>query len=94
MQVLETLNKHQPPANLKKCEFAQQSLVYIGYVIGGGKLNIDPTKIEAIMKCSFPINVSEVRIFIRVAQYLRKSIASFLMVAKLPHAITTSGKSF
>jgi hypothetical protein len=41
MQVLETLKKHQLLDNLKKCEFSQQSLVYLGYVIGGGELKID-----------------------------------------------------
>ena len=34
-QVLETLKKHQLLENLKKCEFIQQSLVYLGYVMGG-----------------------------------------------------------
>ena len=35
MKVLETMKKNQLLANIKKCEFAQQSLVYLGYVIGG-----------------------------------------------------------
>lgn len=35
-QVLETLNKHKLLENLKKCEFAQQSLLYLGYAISGG----------------------------------------------------------
>jgi hypothetical protein len=30
MQVLETLKKHQLLANLKKCDFAQKSLLYLG----------------------------------------------------------------
>jgi hypothetical protein len=50
MQVLETLNKHRLLANLKKFEFTQQPLVYMGYMIGGGELKIDLTKMEAIMK--------------------------------------------
>ena len=49
-QVLETWKKHQLLANVKKCEFAQQSLVYLAYVIGGGELKIDPTKMKAITK--------------------------------------------
>jgi len=44
MQVLEILKKYQLLANLKKCEFAQQSLVYLEYVIGGGEVKIDPAK--------------------------------------------------
>lgn len=93
-QVLETLKKHQPLENLKKCEFAQQSLVYLGYVIGGGEMNIDPSNMDSIMKWSVPTNVYEVRSFIVAAQYLRKFIASFSMVATLLHAIKASGKSF
>jgi hypothetical protein len=41
MHVLETLKKHQLLANLKKSEFSQKSLVYFGYMINGGELNID-----------------------------------------------------
>jgi len=68
--------------------------VYLGYVIGRGELKIDPSKIEAIMKWPMPTNVIEVRSFIGEAQYLRKFIALFSVVATLLHAITTSGKSF
>ena len=49
-QVLETLKKHYMLENLKNCEFAHQPLVYLGYVIGGGELKIDPSKMAAIMK--------------------------------------------
>jgi hypothetical protein len=35
--------------NSKKCEFEQQSLVYLGFKVGGGALKIDPMKIEFIM---------------------------------------------
>jgi hypothetical protein len=49
MQVLETMKKHQLLANLKKCEFAQQSLMYLGYMIDGGELKIDPANMEVII---------------------------------------------
>jgi hypothetical protein len=44
--------------------------VYLGYVIGGGELKIDPAKIEAIMKFPVPTNVTEVRIFVGETKYL------------------------
>lgn len=88
------MKKHQLLANLKKCEFAQQSLVYFGYVIDGGEMKIDPSKMEAIMKWSVPTKFTEVRSFIGAEQYLRKFIASFSMVVAPLHAITTSSKSF
>jgi hypothetical protein len=60
MQVLENLKKHQLLANLKKCEFVQQLLVYLGYAIGGRELKIDPAKMEDIIKSPIPTNVSNV----------------------------------
>jgi len=38
--------------------------VYLGYVIGGEELKIDPSKMEAIIKWPMHANVSEVRSFI------------------------------
>ena len=56
-------------------------------------MEIDPSKMEAIMKWSVPTNVSEVRSFIGATQYLKKFIALFSAVAAPLRAITTSGKS-
>jgi hypothetical protein len=33
--------------------------VYLGYVISGGELKINPTKMEAIMKCPVPTTLIE-----------------------------------
>ena len=68
--------------------------MYLGYVIGGGELKINASKMEAIMKWLVPTNLTDVRSFIQATQYLRKFIALFSMVAALLHAITSSGKSF
>jgi hypothetical protein len=67
--VLETLKKHQLLANIKKCEFSQQYLMYLGYVIDEGELNIDLENMKAIMKWTTPTNFIEVRSLFWVAQY-------------------------
>jgi hypothetical protein len=63
-------------------------------VIGGGELNIDPTKMEAILKWSTPTTVTEVRGFVGASQHFLKFIASLLVVVSPLHTITLSGKSF
>jgi hypothetical protein len=55
--------------------------VYLGYVISGGKLKIDPINMEAIMKWIVPTNCTKVRVFVGVAQYLQKFRDSFSIVA-------------
>jgi hypothetical protein len=34
---------------MSKNEFGKTSLVYLGYIIQGGELKIDPSKVEAIL---------------------------------------------
>jgi hypothetical protein len=68
--------------------------VYLGYVIGGWELKIDPAKMEAIIKWPVPTNVTEVRSFVRETQYLRKFVASFSVVTAPLCTITVGGKSF
>jgi hypothetical protein len=77
MRVLETLKKKQLQANLTKCNFSQQSLVHLGYVIGEGELKVDPTNMEAIMKWVVPTTIIEFRSFVGETQYLWKFITSF-----------------
>jgi hypothetical protein len=89
MHLLETLKNHQPLSNIKKCDFSQQSLKYLWYVIGGGELKIDPMKMEAILKWLFPTNFIEVSSFVWVEKYLQKFIASFSTMVMPLHAITS-----
>jgi hypothetical protein len=77
MQVLETPKKHQLLTNLNKCEFYQQYLVQMGYVIGGCELKIDPTNMEAIIKWIVPTNCTEIRRFFGSTQYFWKFIVFF-----------------
>nr|CAD1837549.1 unnamed protein product [Ananas comosus var. bracteatus] len=43
-KVFMLLEEHQLRLNPKKCEYNKQSLVYLGFVVGGGELQIDPYK--------------------------------------------------
>jgi hypothetical protein len=92
--VLETLKKNQLIANLQKCEFGKTSLIYLGHMIGGGELRVDPEKIATITQWPIPTNVTEVRSFMGETQYLRKFIVNFSIVETPLHAITAKGKSF
>jgi len=78
--------------NLKKCDFSQQSLVYLGYVIGGGggELKIDLVNMEVIIKWPTPTNVTKIKSFMGEIWYLQKFIVSISTVAIPLCAITIS----
>jgi hypothetical protein len=68
--------------------------VYLGYVIDGEELKIDPTKMEAIPRLPVPTNVDEVKSCVGESKKLQKFIASFSAVARPLHAIVASGEGF
>lgn len=48
-QVLDTLQREKLYVKLSKCEFGKNELVYLGHIVGGGQLKIDPSKIDVIV---------------------------------------------
>ena len=79
-QVLEVLKREQLFIKMSKCEFGKTTLVYFGYIVGGGHLKIDPAKVELLKKWRRPSNVIKVRSFIGAIQYWRKFITNFSLL--------------
>jgi hypothetical protein len=79
---------------LSKCEFGKTSLIYLGHIVGGGELKIDPSKVKVILEWSRPSNVREVRSFLGAAEYWRKFIANFSSIAAPLHVVTSVKQVF
>ena len=47
-KVLSILRQHELYANQKKCNFTQKKIEYLGHVISGEGVAMDPEKIKAI----------------------------------------------
>jgi hypothetical protein len=47
--ILDAFKKHQIYANLKKCRFLQESLVFLGFVILAEGVKMDSEKVHAIL---------------------------------------------
>jgi hypothetical protein len=59
-KVLDTLQMEKLYVKLFKCEFGKTALVYLGHIVGGGQLKIDPSKIDVIVKWPKPKSVIKV----------------------------------
>lgn len=64
----------------EKCHFCRPELKYLGYVVNGNGLLVDPEKVEAIISIPTPKNVSEVRRFVGMAGWYRRFIPNFSSV--------------
>ncbi len=67
--------------NITKSEFVYAQLVYLGHVIGLGKLAPPTAKCKAISQMLVPSNVRQVRRFLGVVGYYRRYICNFADVA-------------
>lgn len=71
--------------NFSKCLFYQSKIHYLGHVISGEGISMDPANFEAIMECPAPTNVREVRSFMCLAGYYQWFIEGF---SKITNPIT------
>ncbi|PNX85959.1 retrotransposon-related protein, partial [Trifolium pratense] len=81
-QVLLILQKHGLVANKKKCQFGQQSIEYLGHLINGTGVAVDPNKVVSVTNWPIPKNVKGVRGFLGLAGYYRKFIRNYGKIAK------------
>ncbi|OMO55704.1 reverse transcriptase [Corchorus capsularis] len=80
-QVLNLLLEQQFYAKLSKCSFAQSSIDYLEHIISDQGVQVDPSKIEAVMAWPQPSNVKSLRGFLGLTGYYRKFVAHYATIA-------------
>ncbi|KAG7547458.1 Retrotransposon gag domain [Arabidopsis suecica] len=79
--VLKTLRKESLYANLKKCVFCTDRLVFLGFIVSKQGLQVDEEKIKAIQDWPTPTNISQVRSFHGLASFYRRFVKDFSSIA-------------
>ena len=93
-KVLDVLVREKLYLDMSKCEFGKTYLVYLDYIVGGGEMRIDPSKVDVIVNCPKPNNVTDVRIFLGATHYWRKFIVNFSFISSTLHALISMNKVF
>jgi len=76
-QVLQQCIKHGLAVNLTKSKFHVQETLFLGHIINGQQVQMDPTKLEAMSKWPIPMKKKKVQPFLRFANYYRQFIANY-----------------
>jgi reverse transcriptase-like protein len=79
--ILQKIKDHDLFLKAKKCSFHKKQVEYLGVIIGQGKVEMDPVKVEGIAKWPIPTTVKEVRSFLGFCNFYRSFIANFSAVA-------------
>ncbi|XP_024027997.1 uncharacterized protein LOC112093552 [Morus notabilis] len=79
--VLQTLREHQLYAKMEKCDFWLTKVKFLGHVIYGQGISVDPSKIEIMLQWERPKNVAEIHSFLRLAGYYWRFVKDFSSIA-------------
>jgi hypothetical protein len=88
--VLERLRAAGLYAKLSKCEWAKLRLKFVGHVVGGGQVAMDPSKLQVLRDWPVPKDLHGLRGFLGLANYFRKFIRNFSTVAHPLTDLTSS----
>ncbi|XP_054281191.1 uncharacterized protein K02A2.6-like [Macrosteles quadrilineatus] len=93
-QVFERLKTNDLRLNRDKCKFFQTKIEYLGHVIDSKGLHKSDTKIQSILKCKRPENVSELRTFLGLANYYNKFIKNLATLLHPMNLLLRKGNPF
>ena len=62
--ILTKLRKHDLFLKLEKCLFEKTQVEFLGVILKGGMIQMDPTKIKGVVEWPQPNNVRDIRAFL------------------------------
>ena len=80
--VLEKFREHHLYDKFSKCEFWLKEVGFLGHVISGEGIAVDPTKVKSVTEWLAPTSVGEIRNFLGLAGYYRRFIENFSKIVK------------
>ena len=81
--VLDHLRKYRLYANLKKCWFHQDEVLFLGYIVSAQGIRMEDEQIETVKNWLEPKSVRDIQVFIGFANLYRCFIQGFSRVAAL-----------
>ncbi len=82
-QVLDKLEEHDLFLKLEKCTFKVPKIKYLGLIIGGGKVQMDPVKVQGVKGWERPKTLKELRGWMGFINFYQCFIKGFSKIAQI-----------
>lgn len=92
-RVLQSLLQHQLYVKAEKCEF-HSAVSFLGFIIAKGAASMDLEKVQAVKNWPTPTSRKQVQKCLGFANFYRKLIKNFSLVAAPLHALTSQKIQF
>ena len=92
--VLSALHDQSLFCNIVKCEFALDSVRFLGHIVDGIRRRPDPEKIMVVRDWKEPNSVTGVRQFLGFTNYFRRFIEGYFFIARPLEELTGKNKRF
>jgi hypothetical protein len=92
--ILQVLRNEHLCANMEKCAFRVDKLVFLGFVVSSKGVHVDETKIDTIKTWPQPTNLQQVRSFLGLAGFYLRFVKDFSTIASPLHALSKKNASF
>ena len=81
-EICQLLKQARFRLNPEKCEIAQQRIDYLGHTISSGSIRPCPRNIDGLRNTRLPTTADEACKFVKAAEYYRKFIPNFSLIAE------------
>ncbi|KAH0773702.1 hypothetical protein KY290_010839 [Solanum tuberosum] len=92
--VLQVLKDHQSYAKFSKCEFWLRLIVFLGHIVSGMGIEVDPKKMNAVKGFPRPLNPTDIKNFLGLAGYNRRFVEGFSSISSPLTALTQKKAKF
>ncbi len=88
--VLDALKEAGLTCKRSKCSFGKRTLEFLGHQLGGGKISVPASRVEAIRAHPLPMTRKQLRAFLGLVGFYRRFIAGFHRWSSIltPHTST------
>ena len=92
--VLDKFSQAKLRMNGKKCKFAVTQVKYLGHILSGSGVAVDPSKFDFISNWPTPKSARQVKSFLGVANYYGGFVQSFAQRSAPLRELTVKDKPF
>lgn len=91
---MDKLREKKLYGKFSKCEFWLRKAQFLGHIVSESGIEVDPAKVEAVLKWETPKSATETRSFLGLAGYYPRFIQDFSKLASPLTRLTRKGVKF